>query len=330
MSLLVLSGRRSKRPAAQPRPPLPPCPNGSYDRVLPGALPPGPRALRADLWGVVVPNLPPVPRGSSEHPERLLTWFLYKYARPLQDAGLTAHAVRSYTHFYLSWPDARDDGGLSIPQFVDLCRYVRSWDFWIGVFLTAKPRSRGNDIDGDPADLQAADRIAQTRPILEALLNADVVDELVPAWEMDAFNIPGGPTLDYARYVGETVHAAGKTCYLHFTTEKTSWFANGDPRGRFGFWEDLRGAVDGLNYQGDARWGIQEYQARAVDSLKQTAQQPWWDFRDFEQDASLEFAGDHPNEDDTNLRGFLICCTTGPARVWGFGNGARMPDGSPI
>jgi hypothetical protein len=42
---------------------------------------------------------------------------------------------------------------------------------------------------------------------------------------------------------------------------------------------------------------------------------------------------DHPDEDEVNARGYCAMCTTDDvrhtdARVWGYGNGARRPDGT--
>jgi hypothetical protein len=340
MSLAVLSGRRAIRPAPQPRPPLPPLPPGSYDRTLPWTLPRTRDVLRADLWGVPVyakdgTPLPFVPRGSREHPERALTYFLYKpeWQGAWVAAVLYAHAIRAYTHFYLSWPDARDDGGLSIAQFVALCRYVKSWGFWVGVFLGAKGRAQGNDIDGDPRDQSPTEWQARVQPILDALLNADAADEFVPAWEYDLFNRDGTWAIEYPRWVGVRVHSAGKSCWMHFSTHVTSWH----PQGRFYYWSELGDAVDGLHYQGDATWDIATYQARLVDTLKQFGEEPGQPhkLRATEIEASAEFSVNRPDENDASLMGFLLCCTRDnvghtDARVWGYGNGGAQPDGSAL
>src|SRR5262249_15661661 len=105
---------------------------------------------------------------------------------------------------------------------------------------------------------------------------------------------------------------------------------------RFGFYDDIGTDVDGLDYQSDPRWDVAMLQARIVDSLWQFGTQGnRHKFRLFEDSASLMFDNDHPNEDDANLRGYLGCCTIDnvrqtDAKVWGFGNGARLPDGRPM
>ena len=114
-------------PPAEPRPPLPPLPAGSYDRVLPWTPPKTRDFIRADAWAVPVPGLPFVPGGSSEHPERLLTPFIYKYDRSLWPACFDAHRARGYTHWILWWPNFRADGG-SVADFAALCQEIQAPD----------------------------------------------------------------------------------------------------------------------------------------------------------------------------------------------------------
>jgi hypothetical protein len=93
---------------------------------------------------VEVPGLPFVPRGSSEHPERLLTYFDYKYSRDLLSRGLDEHARRGYTHWVRSWPDARSDGGQSIERFIEDCLFIKTKIPFVHVKLASK--------DFDPRD----------------------------------------------------------------------------------------------------------------------------------------------------------------------------------
>lgn len=314
---------RFKSKGVTPRAPLPPFPPGSYDRELPWTPPQTRDFLRADAWGVPIAGLPFVPRGSSEHPERLLTYFLYKYAKEWQQRGLEAHAARGYTHCIVSWPDARSDGGFSIQQFVDHCGIIKQTMKYVTCFLGSK--------DFDPRDQTPDQWAARIDPVMDALLGAKVADEFVPAWEMDAFNSPGQPTIAYCKHVGRKAHAAGSSCWLHFFPEHTSWFADGETRGRFGFYDDLGADIDGLMYQTKAEWSIEETQARVVDTLTQFGKQRWGHkFRFYEDQASLMFTHDRPNEDDANLRGYLACCTKGLVSVYGYGNGARLPSGGPL
>jgi len=155
-------------------------------------------------------------------------------------------------------------------------------------------------------------------------------------WEWDSHNIPGSPTIDALKHFGQRAHEGGASFWTHFFPGHTSWLADGDPRGRYGFWSDLGADVDGLQYQTVPTWTIGETQARLVDTLSQFGSQGnQYKLRFFEDQASLQFTHDHPDEDDAALRGYLACCTIDnvkqtDAKVWGYGNGGRMPDGSPL
>lgn len=309
-----------------PRPPLPPFPPGSYDHVLPWVPPVDRDFIRADAWGVVVPGLPMVAGGSSEHPERLLTAFLYKYDRSLWSQCFEAHRQRGYKQWILWWPNARAEGML-IPQFVDMCKTIQSEGFYTQVGLNSK--------DFDPRDQTPAQWKERLDPLFDALNAQKAADEYA-VWEWDSHNVPGVPTIEALKYMGRRSHEADASFWIHFYPEHTSWFADGDPRGRFGFYDDLGTDVNGLQYQAVGTWTIQELQARIVDSLSQFGRQGnRHKFRMFERGASLSFSNDHPTEDEESLMGFLSCCTIDnishtDAKVWGFGNGARMPDGTPI
>ena len=311
-----------------PFPPLPPmpvchsCPRpDSYDQDLPWTPPVSRDFLRADAWGVPVDGLPFVPGGSSEHPERLLTAFLYKYDRALWPACFAEHKRRGYTHWVLWWPNARAED-VSLADFVAMCKVIQAAGFYTQVGLNSK--------DFDARDQSASQWQAQLGPVFAALGAARAADEYA-VWEWDAHNIPGQPTLDAFRYCGQQAHAQGASFWAHFLPEHTSWFKDKDPRGRFGFWADLGADVDGLQYQGDPSWDIGQLQAKIVDTLIQFAHQGnQHKLRAFELTALTQFTHDHPTEEEACLTGYLACCTRGPATVWGFGNGARRPSGEAI
>jgi hypothetical protein len=320
---------------------FPPPPAGSYDKVLPWTPPTSRDYLRGDWWAVPQPGLPAVPGGpsggSSEHPERIVTGLDYKYDRSTWWPQMVdRHRERGYTHWCRWASNALWDpvgGDPSIPKFVDDCGLLKRLGIpYVVVSLASKVY--------DPRDMtpqQYQDRIG---PLLMALLDAKVVDEVIPAFEMDSFNVPGTPTIDIIKWVGQTAHPYGVSNWCHFYPEHTSWFADGDPRGRYGFWDDLGADCDGLNYQADSSWDVAELQARIVDSLKQFGEQGnAHKFRLCEDQAIKQFTGDpwgsgseHPNEDDGSQRGYYACCTVDnvghtDAKVWGYGNGGMNDDG---
>jgi hypothetical protein len=62
---------------------------------------------------------------------------------------------------------------------------------------------------------------------MDALIAAKAVDEF-GVWEWDAFNVPGQPTIQTWKHIGQKAHANGCS---------------------FGLWADLGSDVDGLDYQ---------------------------------------------------------------------------------
>jgi hypothetical protein len=225
-------------------------------------------------------------------------------------------------------PNRPPGNAQSLDQFVATCARIKSVLPYVTVFLGSKAFQ--------PRDQSVAQWITYVDPIMDALIAANAVDEFVPAWEWDLFNVPGAVTIQVFKHIGQKAHAAGKSCWLHFSAEKTSWFADRDPRGRYGFYDDLGGDVDGLMYQTVPTWSIGETQARIVDTLIQFARQGnRHKFRFYEDQGALMFDNDRPNEDDANLRGYLACCTVdhvtgGNAKVWGYGGGCRGPQGEVI
>jgi hypothetical protein len=344
-SVVVLSRARSSSsgPVTPIVRPFPPPPAGSYDSVLPWTPPTSRDYLRGDFWAVECPGLPAVPGGpsggSSEFPERVITGLDYKYDRSTYwPAMVNAHRARGYTH-WLRWSsnalyDGPEFGGNpSISKFVDDCGLLKRLGMaYVIVSLTSKvfdPR--------DPTLQQYQDRVG---PLLDALLAARVVDEVIPGFEWDAFNVPGQTTIDIFKWVGQVAHAKGVSNWAHFYPHVTSWFADGDERGRFGFWADLGADVDGLDYQADSSWDVPELQSRIVDSLWTFGENGnLHKFRLCEDQAIKQFSGDpwgsgspHPNELDGAQRGYYAACTIDnvkgtDARVWGYGNGGMTPEG---
>lgn len=323
-------------PTTVQRAALPPMPPGSYARELPWTPPVSRDFLRANAWGITIPGAPFVPGGSSRHPERILSWFLDRFPPDVQKRWLDQNAMNGYTHVIQSAPDSLgplDNGpasppgaGQSLAQFVATCQRIKQTVPYVTVFLGSKYFQ--------PRDMNVAQWSAFLDPIMNALIAANAVDEFVPGWEWDLWNVPGPTTVQVFKHIGQKAHAAGKSCWIHFSSEKTSWFADGDSRGRFGFYDDLGTDVDGLMYQTIPTWSIADTQARIVDTLHQFGDQGnRHKFRFYEDQAALMFDGDTPTESDADLRGYLACCTMDnvrhtDAKVWGYGNGARRPDGN--
>lgn len=310
---------------------MPPLPPGSYDRTLPWVLPQTRDFLRGDAWAVPCPGLPAVPGGpsggSSEHPERILTGLDYKYDRSRWWPEMVYHHLeRGYTHWLRWWPNAAYDvgygGGNSIQQFVDDCGLLKRLGMqYIQVSLGSKVF--------DPRDQSAQGWADRVGPVLTALLAAKVVDEIIPGFEWDSFNVPGDTTSQVFKAIGRQCHAAGVSCWAHFQAGRTWW----GTMNRFDFWTDLGADMDGLNYQTDPTWSVPMMQARLVDTLSQFGREGnIHKVRLGEDQADLQFTHDHPDELDGALRGYLACCTVDniagtDAKVWGYGGGGMNLQG---
>jgi hypothetical protein len=322
---------------------FPPPPPGSYDHVLPWVPPQTRDYLRGDWWAVPCPGLPAVPGGasggSSEFPERIVCGLDYKYDRKVWWPQMVdRHLERGYTHWLrwasnALWDEPQYGGDPSIPKFVDDCGRLKLLGMkYIVVSLASKVY--------DPRDMTPQEYQDRIGPLLTALLDAKVVDEVIPGFEWDSFNVPGQPTLEICKWVGRTAHACGVSNWMHFYPHVTSWFEDQEPRGRYGFWDDLGPDCDGLDYQADSSWDVPELQARIVDTLKQFGEQGnVHKMRLAEDQAIRQFSGhpwgsgsEHPNELDGSQRGFYAACTIDnvghtDAKLWGAGNGLMNDDG---
>lgn len=337
------------------RPPLPAFPQPiNYRTEMPWTPPVIPTRdfYRGDAWGVVMPGAPVVPGASSKHPERILSWFIDRYTPDFQQEYLRIYAGYGYTHFTLSYADSCgpvDNGpnsppgnGQTLEQFIATCLRVRSVIPYTHVMIGSKYFQ--------PWNMSAQQWADFADPIMDALFAADAADEIVLGWEWNLWNTPGQPTIDAFKHAGRRCHQAGRSFWMHFSPHVTSWFADGDPRGRFGFYDDIAPDVNGLDYQTQGpNWSPQMLQARIVDSLWQFGERNndvkfrlWEDYAAWmwDNDVVAVNVDDVPppqnvpvDPDHANLRGYIGCCTIDnvkhtDAKVWGFGNGGRLPDGS--
>jgi hypothetical protein len=337
--------RRPPCPAPVPRGILPPFPTPvDYRTTLPWTPPQSRDFLRADSWGVEMPGAPWVPGASTRFPERILSWFVDRYEPSFQRDYLCKYGGW-YTHLKRSYDDSCgpvDNGpnsppgnGQTLAQFVASCKDNKRYVKYVHVMLGSKYFS--------PWNMTLAQYQARFEPVIDALVAAKAVDEFCPGWEWDLWNpqTPGPITESIFKWVGQKAHAAGLSCWLHFSGHVTSWQTDGTDR--FSFWDHLGTDVDGLNYQTQPEWSMKETQDRMVDTL-------WWfgirgniwKMRMDEDQASPEWNNFGPPSipglsypEYANVRGYCACCTIDDvrhtdAKVWGFGNGGRMPDGSAI
>jgi hypothetical protein len=295
------------------------CPSpDSYDKVLPWTPPQTRNYLRANCWGIPVyvngVPLPLVPGiTSSKHPERFLSYLFPLYPTAYQEQWFYENQIRAYTHGYFSWPNARTQAGQAISQFVADCKRLKAALPYLHVKLGAKGM--------DPQDQTLAQWRTNLDPLMDALTG--IADEY-SFWEYDAFNLDGQAAVDIHHYFGQRAHAQGASFWCHFNAGKGFWGMGSEQA----WYQELKGDVDGLDLQTDPASDIGDTQARIVDHLRDVAPSGL-KVRAFEPGTpTLMFDGDHPNEDEADAFGYLVCCTKGAMPVWGTGAGLRMPDGS--
>jgi hypothetical protein len=360
-------GLRPTPPAA--RGPLPPYLQPiNYRTVMPWTPPVADRDyMRGDAWGVVMENAPIVGGTSTRHPERILSWFLDRYTLDFQKAYLEKYASFQYTHLKLSLADScgKIDNGVNSPpgnaqtldQFIETCALVKRYVPYTQVMLGSKYFA---DFEGRlgncPNHMSAQQWADWADPILDRLIAAKVLDECILGWEWNLWNNPGEDSIEAFKHAGAKCHAAGVSFWQHFGPHYTSWQADGDDRGRFGWYDDIAGYVDGLNYQTmGAHWSPKMLQDRMVDTLWLFGQRGndfkfrldedfatfMWDndVVSVQVDDQVDDAGNpvltsvSVTPEDANLRDYIGCCTIDDvkhtdAKVWGYMNGGRRPDGS--
>lgn len=328
---LFASGVR--RPAPTNHAPLPPFDAddptyGAVSRTPPPELiiPSGPDNLfmRADFNGVTLDPTrwggnPPMLVGANSTPiTMLMSPMVILYPRKWQDAHLTESAERGLTHYVISgdgWnlqANGFDPTPAAITQWA---RYVQSWGFKVIYW-------RGQPLMDDP--------------ILQALVNAGVIDWSIPGGEVDSKIIAEV----YEAILDNTlsITANGVPVGAHFTAN----YPDGFPRDTFlTNWAKYNGFVH-LCWQADqndsaGRQAAMLYYARQRVNLGLVGGdgQPAPDSRvyAFETMASLQLDG-KCDEAYGNLRSLeLLYATRTDDRIRamsGFGNGCRYPDGSPV
>lgn len=329
-TLVALGGTR--RPAPRPHAPLPPwdaSDAGGIVHTTPPpelVIPPGPdpRFLRADFAGVTLDpaRWPPIPvlAGANTTPvSMLMTPMAPLYPRAIQDAILTEHAERGYTHFVVAssgWNFPENGFSWTLGQFVAWCRYVRSWGFYVVYW--------GPVVLGDPFLRAAVDAAA-----IDWHIVGEEVDTKVTAEQYTAI-------LDDAL----AVTANGCPSGAHFTAN----YPEGFPRDTF---LTTWGAYDGrlhLMWQANqddsaGKQGAMLYYARQRVNLGLVGGtgEPAPNSRvyAFETMATAQLYGTC-TEAYGNLRSLELLYTTRRpedvcvAPVAGFGNGCRLPDGHPV
>jgi hypothetical protein len=279
-----------------------------------------------DMGGVTLPVAPPMQYiqaagGNTTPPTMQPSYLLPYFPQPWLDGMLTAHAERGYTNFLLDRFDFTR-AGLSVAQSVALIQYVQSFGFTVALWgLTTSDATRFSGW-------------SQAQPVLGPMLGALIAAgpttcervRFIVAQEADRY-LSQAALLDIAANVGPQAIGAGMTCGLHLTDDK--YYIGTSPA------TDL---WDGLSASGVKTL---YYQANQTDSAGKQAAVLYY-ARQFlaetdstlsivclENKISLQFYG-LASEQDGQRADWELFCAPGVNQIMGIGNGAVLPDGSPI
>lgn len=272
---------------------------------------------------------------------------LDNYPRAVQDAFLLKYAQDGYTHLQRSIGHSLYYGG-TVDSHIALSKRAQSQ---FGLF--ADEWFLGGEALKTP-DQNADYWRPILDPIIDALLGAGAIDTACVGWQLDQLqqNAPGNATISIIAYVAEKLPKAIPV-YTHWVNEALAWWKTGgevwidpyqarDVNDRFSWWLAMQPYLTGGHHQGDvtmARTNPKLYQDKMKDTLN-----PFTDGRMgqsrrsgvpknfaltvFECTAQDQFDG-RCSEDEGDLVGYLLTCTTGDSGgvLGGYGNGARLPSG---
>lgn len=372
-SIVLLGGApasgASLGPAWPPlmRAPLPPFPQPiDYASRLPFTPPAGRTHdfYRGQFCGLRVPGAPVVPGSNDKNPACIMACLLDNYPANTQKQFLTTYANDGYTDlqrsiFHALWY------GSSLQQYIELSKRARGdyglhCDHWYLAGEDVCPGSRDQDVSWWQAKLD---------PIIDALLEAGVVDEACVGWQLNQYNKTGNPLIAIIKYVAEA-HPRTIPMWTHWSNEAMGWWTTdidpetGENRGevwtdqyqtirvmdRFTWWRAMGPYLTGGHHQGNTRMLIKEYQDRICDTLDyfggrsdKGSMGRSYRNRDaafkmtvFESSGQDQFDDqpDNPyaiSEDEGDCRSFLLLCTMSPwAHLAGTGNGGRYPNGAAL
>lgn len=356
--LLVIDAPISHRPPIVKRPPLGPFPKPvDYDHVLKFTPPAGPDTYfyRGNFCGIRLVGAPVVPGGNAANPDLVMACLLDNYPREWQEKYLFTYASYGYTHLQRSIGHSMFYGG-TVQTHIDLSKRAQSYGLFCDEWFLG-----GGEGDGwmfKTRDQDAAYWDPFIGPIVAQMLAAGAVDTACVGWQLDQWNAPGNPLISiiamFARLLPATV-----PLYTHWMNEAMAWWKTGgevwiDPlhwpfginvTDRFSWWLAMQPYLTGGYHQGSSEMAVNDpglYQAKMRDTLN-----PFSDgrmgnserngprnFAFIEMEPTAQFQFDNViDENQGDLTGYLLTCTISDGSggvMAGYGNGARMPDGSPL
>lgn len=308
-------------------PPIGPSPgtvNNDITLAQPNGIPPAPnlRWFRGNLCGIRVAGLPAIPGGNAD-PSLVLTWLYHQYTNPADRQSILANYVgHGYTHFHLSWPDARTFG-VTPAQYVALAQEVTGAGLYCGHFWCGKDQDSGKDVGTIMADVT---------PVMQACQAAGVIPWASVGWELSLWRTP--TEVQQLIDAMAPILVPGTNLYVHFQQD---YIAFQQPGGvTADFWNLQVGKLTGVLHQRTLGMDNASYQDRIDDGLQRFAGNDGFvndsgfghpfDYVTFEVTAQNQFS-DGMSEgvgDSIGLAGIMAIAQSGPAgtvAVMGYGNG---------
>ncbi len=191
-----------------------------------------PRLWAANMCGIRLPYLPPIPGGAADA-SLFLTWLDHLYDPAVRTRARKDYLKR-YKQYLLSWPDARS-AGVTIQQFAASCQEIIDLGGFPAVMLSSK--------DHDPSDVPTI--LAGLVPVLARLVG--LVPIFCIGWELSLWLTP--------TQVQELIDAISPICirqvgtlvYVHFQQGYPSFQQPGGTVADF--WKLQVGKLTGLLYQ---------------------------------------------------------------------------------
>jgi hypothetical protein len=345
--LLLTRATGPKPPPLVPRAPLGPFPQPiDYQHTL-SFTPPTGRDLyfyRGQFCGIRIPGAPNVPGNNPANADLVMSCLIDNYPAKTQDAFLLKYAQDGYTHLQRSIGHSIYYRG-TVASHIALSKRAQAYglfcDEWFLGAEAFNARDQTASYWGPIMD-----------PIVGQMLDAGVVDTACVGWQLDQFNTPGNPLLGIIAWFAWRLPSS-IPLYTHWVNEALAWWKTGgevwsdayqtiNVHDRFSWWLACQPYLTGGHHQGDthmARTNPALYQAKMRDTLNPFNDgrmgQSWRSHRNFALDvfectAQDQFDGGC-SEDEGDLVGYILTCTTADgtgAPVNGYGNGARMPDGT--
>lgn len=357
-------GGRPPRPVPVPRAPLGPFPQPvNYHTTLGFTPPAGPdlHFYRGNFCGLTIPGAPVVPGCNGDNPETIMPCLLDNYPLEFQKTYLNAYAEAGYTHLQRSIGHSLYYGG-TVQSHAELSNRAQGdYGLFCDEWFLGGEALKTPDQDAEywrPILL----------PIIDQLLAASAIDHACVGWQLDQLNEhrPGNALISIITMVADALPREIPV-FTHWMNEALAWWKvighrpDGSDIGeiwsdrygavevvnRFTWWYALRPYLTGGHHQGDttmARTNPKLYTDKMADTLDYFAGRPDKGFmgQSIRSGESVPFsmvameyvAQDVFDGDCSELEGdgvgYLLMCMRGwgDSHLGGYGNGARMPDGS--